>query len=220
MTCKSFFVTDLAVNSLAWFIPQGRELDIAQWLLFGMREYTMMVDTISGSVSIPDRRWWMRSHVCQNPTNSLPSAHGVFWALHPQDVRVWVGCFRGNIFHCFLSTSPGFPLICSYFEHRWRVSLLFSIFLSFLSHSFSSKDEVRQQAKTHFQDSDPCFPEANIPIRQTLCPLYQVPKRAPGDTIMEMAMRLLHTDFLRHLLSWGGGAKCTSSWKLLHFNTI
>lgn len=42
-------------------------------------------------------------------------------------------------------------------------------------------------------------------------PLYQVPKRAPGDTIMEMAMRLLHTDFLRHLLSWGGGAKCTSS---------
>jgi len=150
MTCKSFFVTDLAVNSLAWFIPQGRELDIAQWLLFGMREYTMMVDTISGSVSIPDRRWWMRSHVCQNPTNSLPSAHGVFWALHPQDVRVWVGCFRGNIFHCFLSTSPGFPLICSYFEHRWRVSLLFSIFLSFLSHSFSSKDEVRQQAKTHF----------------------------------------------------------------------
>ena len=61
-----------------------------------------------------------------------------------------MGCFKGNIFHCFLSTSPGFPLICSCFEHRWGVSLLFSIFLSFLSHSFPSKDEVRQQAKTHF----------------------------------------------------------------------
>ena len=134
-----------------WFIPQGRELDIAQWFLFGMREYAMMVDTISGSVSIPDRRWWMWSHVCQNPTHGLPSAHGMFWALHPQDVRVWVGCLRRNIFHCFLSTSPRFPLICSYFEHRCGVSLLFSIFLSFLSHSFSScHDEVRQQAKTHF----------------------------------------------------------------------
>lgn len=46
------------------------------------------------------------------------------------------------------------------------------------------------------------FPEANIPIRQTLSLLYQVPKRPPEDTIMEMVMRLLHTgDFLRHLLS-------------------
>ena len=29
------------------------------------------------------------------------------------------------------------------------------------------------------------FPEANIPIRQTLSLLYQVPKRPPEDTIME-----------------------------------